>query len=80
MIATAYVLISVKAGQTKRVYQKLSRTEGVVSLDAISGPYDVIASVQASDFNAIGRLVLDQIRTIEGITDTITCNVISFEV
>lgn len=80
MIATAYVLISVKAGQTKKVYQRLARTDGVVNIDAISGPYDIIATVQAPDFNAIGKLVLDTIRTGEGITDTVTCNVISFEV
>lgn len=79
MIATAYVLINVKAGQTKKVYQKLLQTQGVVSVDAISGPYDIIATVQASDFNAIGRLVLEKIRPIDGIIDTITCNVISFE-
>jgi DNA-binding Lrp family transcriptional regulator len=80
MIATAHVLISIRAGQTKKVYRQLAGTDGVVSLDAISGPYDMIATVQASDFNAIGRLVLDKIRGIDGITDTITCNVIAFEV
>lgn len=79
MIATAYVLINVAAGWTKKVYQKLALTDGVVSVDAISGPHDLIATVQASDFNAIGRLVLDRIQTIEGITDTTTCNVIHFE-
>lgn len=80
MIATGYILVSVQAGQTKKVYQQLAHTEGVVSVDAISGPYDIIATVQASDFTAIGRLVLEKIRPIDGITNTITCNVISFEV
>ncbi len=80
MIATAHVLVNVRAGKTKKVYQELARSEGVVSLDAVSGPYDIIATIQASDFNAIGRLVINEIQTIEGITDTTTCNVISFEV
>ncbi|KPJ50623.1 hypothetical protein AMJ40_02355 [candidate division TA06 bacterium DG_26] len=80
MIATAYVLIKVLAGQTKRVYQRLLKTEGVVNVDAISGPYDLIATVQGTDFNTIGRLVIDSIQTIEGIGDTLTCNVITFEV
>ncbi len=79
MIATAHILIRVTAGDTKSVYQKLSRVSGVVSVDAISGPYDIIATVQGADFNAIGTLVLSEIRNIEGVTETLTCNVIGFE-
>ncbi|HID93028.1 MAG TPA: Lrp/AsnC family transcriptional regulator [bacterium (Candidatus Stahlbacteria)] len=80
MIATAYVLIKVAAGKARQVYDKLSKLKGVQHVDAITGPYDIISIVQGTDFSTIGRMVVDQIQTIEGITDTITCNVISFEV
>ncbi len=79
MSATAYVLISVSVGKARQVYEKLLKIPGMQHVDAISGPYDIIATVQESDFNAIGRLVLDRIQGIEGVVDTITCNVISFE-
>jgi DNA-binding Lrp family transcriptional regulator len=80
MMATAHILLRVSAGDTKSVYQELSRISGVVSIDAISGPYDLIATVQGADFNAIGTLVLNEIRDVKGVTETVTCNVIGFEV
>ncbi len=79
MIATAYVLISVEAGKAREVYDELSKLEGVQNLDAVSGPYDLVATIQGADFNAIGTLVLDRIQAIKGITDTITLNVLKFE-
>ncbi|MBL7074534.1 Lrp/AsnC ligand binding domain-containing protein [candidate division KSB1 bacterium] len=79
MIATAHILINVKVGMAKGVYDKLSKITGVQHVDAIAGPYDLIATVQGGDFNAIGNLVLNKIQAIEGVEHTITCNVIQFE-
>ncbi len=80
MTATAYVLISVSVGKARQVYEKLLKIPGVQNVDAISGPYDIIATLQGGDFNQIGTLVLDKVQAIEGVVDTITCNVIHFEV
>ena len=80
MTATAYILISVTVGKARQVYEKLGAIQGVQNVDAISGPYDIIAMVQGSDFNAIGTVVLDEIQAIEGVVDTITCNVIHYEI
>jgi len=79
MIATAYVLVSVETGKAREVYDELSNLEGVQKLDAVSGPYDLVATIQGADFNAIGTLVLDRIQAIKGIIDTITLNVLKFE-
>jgi DNA-binding Lrp family transcriptional regulator len=80
MVATSYVLVKVAAGKARQVYDELSKLKGIQHVDAISGPFDLVAVVQGTDFSAIGRMVIDKIQAIEGITDTITCNVISFEV
>ena len=80
MTATAYILISVAVGRARAVFEKLVKTPGVQHVDAISGPYDMIATVQAGDFNQIGTMVLDKIQAIDGVVDTITCHVIHFEV
>ncbi len=80
MTATAYILISVAVGKARAVFEKLAKTPGVQHVDAISGPYDLIATVQAGDFNQIGTMVLDKIQAIDGVVDTITCNVIHFEI
>ena len=79
MVATAYVLISVEAGKAREVYDELSKIDGVQHLDAVSGPYDIVATIQGADSNAIGIIVLDRIQAIKGITDTITLNVLKFE-
>ena len=44
MVATAYVLISVNIGKEKQVFRELEKLDGVYQVDAIFGPYDIIAS------------------------------------
>ena len=45
----------------------------MVHLDAITGPYDFIAVVEGPSLDAIGRLVTDEVGTIDGVTRTTTC-------
>jgi DNA-binding Lrp family transcriptional regulator len=80
MTASAYILVSISVGKARQVYEKLGKIPGIQNVDAISGPYDLIAMAQGSDFNEIGKLVLDKIQGIDGVVDTITCNVIRFEI
>jgi DNA-binding Lrp family transcriptional regulator len=79
MRASAYVLINVRAGKGKTVMDELSKLKSITDVEAVSGPYDVVVSVAASDFNEVGRLVIEKIQTIDGIEKTLTCNVINFE-
>jgi len=79
MKACAYILISVSVGKARQVHQKLADIEEITQLDAVSGPYDIIARIEAFDFSVIGAVVLDKIQAIEGVVDTITCHVISME-
>ncbi|MCP4749639.1 MAG: Lrp/AsnC family transcriptional regulator [Proteobacteria bacterium] len=79
-VATAYVLISIKAGAAREVFSQLQKLKNVLQMDVVTGPYDMIVTVQGSDFNQIGTLVMDKIQTIEGLTNSITCNVIRLEV
>ena len=44
--------------------------------DGVTGPYDVIAGVEAPTMNDLGRMVVRDIQQIEGITRTITCPVV----
>ena len=73
----AYVLIETAPGKTKSVKRALARVTGgastMVHLDAITGPYDFIAVVEGPSLDAIGRLVTDDIGTIDGVTRTTTC-------
>lgn len=69
----AYVLIRATVGKTDSVAQALREQEGVVSADIVTGPYDVIAVLEASDVQAIGEIVKQKIHSIPGIERTLTC-------
>ena len=77
----AYVLIETAPGKTKSVKHALGRIEGgpstIVHLDTITGPYDFIAVVEGPSLDAIGRLVTDEVGTIDGVTRTTTCVAVS---
>jgi DNA-binding Lrp family transcriptional regulator len=73
----AYVLIQTDVGRAAHVAQELSRIEGVLVADGVTGPYDVIARAEAPSMNELGRMVVRDMQQIEGITRTITCPVVS---
>jgi uncharacterized protein with GYD domain len=49
---------------------------GVISSEAVTGPYDVVVFVEAEDVDALGQLVITSIQPVEGIVRTLTCPVI----
>ena len=69
----AYVLITATAGKALEVVHVLHGREGIISADAITGEYDVIAVCEAPDVNSIGSLIVDKIQKIDGVFKTITC-------
>ncbi|MEW6364591.1 MAG: Lrp/AsnC ligand binding domain-containing protein [Acidobacteriota bacterium] len=80
MRASAYVLVNVEAGMARAVMEKVSKLRDVSHVDAVLGPYDLIVSMTGTDFNEIGRAVIEKMQAIEGVERTLTCNVVSFEV
>ncbi len=72
MSAKAYVLIETSGGMSQTVVASLRGLPGVVMVDAVTGPYDVIAVVQAGNVNDIGRLVLNDIHGRKGVVRTMT--------
>jgi DNA-binding Lrp family transcriptional regulator len=54
----AYVLIQTEAGQAGRVAKEVAAVDGVGSAVAVTGPYDVIARVEAPSIDDLGRMVV----------------------
>ena len=77
MTVHAYVLIQTDVGKAAQVAQQLSRIEGVIVAEGVTGPYDVIARAEAASMNELGRMVVRDMQQIEGITRTITCPVVT---
>jgi DNA-binding Lrp family transcriptional regulator len=72
----AYVLIQTEVGRAAGVAGDVGRLEGVKSASSVTGPYDVIARVEAESVDELGGLVVRRIQLIAGITRTLTCPVI----
>jgi DNA-binding Lrp family transcriptional regulator len=75
-VLRAYVLIQTEVGKVAHVAQALSDLAGVQLAEDITGPYDVIARVQATGLDQLGRLVVSRIQVVDGVTRTLTCTVI----
>ena len=73
MAAKAYVLIEAHVGKTRDVVGAMRGLEGVVSVDAVTGPYDVIATIEAENLDEIGELVIGKVHPVSGISRTVTC-------
>lgn len=69
----AYVLVNSQTMETADVVEMMRQVKGVVAADVTFGPYDAVAIVEAADLNALGRVIVREIRTLPGVLDTITC-------
>ena len=71
--ARANVLIEAEAGQVGSVIAVLRGLPGVTAADAVTGPYDIIMTIETPDPRDIGRLVMNEIHGVTGIKRTVTC-------
>lgn len=76
MSTRAYILIEAAAGTARDVALSLSRISGVSQVALITGPYDIVAMLEAEDLVAMGDLVAGRIHVIRGLVRTQTCFVI----
>ncbi|HET9021228.1 MAG TPA: Lrp/AsnC ligand binding domain-containing protein [Ornithinibacter sp.] len=72
----AYILIQTDVGRAASVAQAIAGIEGVALAEDVTGPYDVIARVEAQTVDELGKLVIARIQDVEGITRTLTCTVV----
>ncbi|HNP69783.1 MAG TPA: Lrp/AsnC ligand binding domain-containing protein [Kouleothrix sp.] len=73
MQARAYVLIEAEAGQVAQVIAALASLPGVTHVDAVTGPYDVIVTIETAESRDVGRLVMNDFHAVAGIKRTVTC-------
>ncbi len=71
-MARAYLKVHVEVGEESTVQQALLQVEGVLSADLTSGEQDIICLAEADTYEELLRLVVDRIRNIDGIRDTVT--------
>jgi DNA-binding Lrp family transcriptional regulator len=72
----AYILIQTDVGKSVNVSGAITDIAGVTRVNAVTGPYDVIAEVEAHTVDELGRIVLSKIQQVPNITRTVTCPII----
>ena len=75
-MVTAYILIQTEVGKASQVTNSLSTIVGVVAVDGVTGPYDVIARAESADLDDLAKTIVMPIQEVEGVTRTLTCPVL----
>jgi len=78
---TAFILASFEyrpTGQEKVLSQReiakeIAKLAEVQEVHIISGDWDILVKIKVKDVDAIGRFVVDRLRTVRGIERTLTC-------
>lgn len=71
-MAIGFVLINAAPGYEHIVYEKLSKVSDIIEIHALFGEYDIIAKIDAENFEKLGQIIIDKIRSIEGVIGTKT--------
>jgi DNA-binding Lrp family transcriptional regulator len=71
-MVVGFVLINTAPAHEHEVYNKLRREQQIVELNPLFGEYDLIVKIESNDFNQLGNIVLDNIRSVKGVIDTKT--------
>lgn len=73
MVHRAFVLMETAIGKTTEVLGTLKQLDGVITLDTVIGPYDIIAEIEKDDLNALRKLIATQIHPMDGVRRVVSC-------
>ncbi|MEV8505500.1 Lrp/AsnC ligand binding domain-containing protein [Actinoplanes sp. NPDC051475] len=73
----AYILIQTEVGKARDVAAAIDKIQGVVRVDAVTGPYDVVVLAEGHSVDELGRMIVSRIQYVPGITRTVTCSVVN---
>jgi DNA-binding Lrp family transcriptional regulator len=76
VVVQAYILIQTEVGRAADVARAIAGIPGVTLAEDVTGPYDVIARVEAPSVDELGQLVIARIQDVKGITRTLTCTIV----
>lgn len=73
----AIVLVQVKVGASSAVAKAVGEMAVVTEAYVVTGPYDVIARVEADSIDDLGGMTVSSIQAVEGVSRTLTCSILS---
>jgi DNA-binding Lrp family transcriptional regulator len=75
-VVQAYILIQTEVGKARDVAAAIRDVGGVVRVDAVTGPYDVVVLTEARNVDELGKMIVSKVQLVPGITRTVTCSVV----
>ncbi|MBI5166662.1 MAG: Lrp/AsnC ligand binding domain-containing protein [candidate division NC10 bacterium] len=72
MAISAYIFIECSLGKARDVAREIGKIPGVKQAHAVTGAYDVIAFVEASDINVLGDFIISRVHALSGVFRTTT--------
>ncbi|WP_205325194.1 Lrp/AsnC family transcriptional regulator [Glycomyces sp. YM15] len=73
----AYILVQTEVGMAEQVAEGVTAIEGVVRVDIVTGPYDVVVLTEAASGDHLRTLVVSKVQRVPGITRTLTCSILN---
>jgi DNA-binding Lrp family transcriptional regulator len=71
-LVIGFIFIKIESKHEVKAFRALRKVPEVKDLTPLFGEYDVIAKVEASDFNQLSHVILTKIRKIPGVIETET--------
>ena len=69
----AYILIESIPGKGLDLVKEISKLDAVRQVHLVTGPYDVIAFIEASDLKSLGDILVKNIQSTGNVARTLTC-------
>jgi DNA-binding Lrp family transcriptional regulator len=73
MAVAAYLLINTETGKEGSVVEALRKINGVRHAHIVTGLHDAICYVEAPELKDLKKIIIEEIRGIDGISRTVTC-------
>jgi len=72
-MTTAFILIEALPGKAIELVNNIRAIKGAKDVHLVTGPYDVIAFVEAPDLKTLGDLIVKKIQATGCVARTLTC-------
>ena len=70
---SAYILIESLPGKAIELVNIIKSIHGVKTVHLVTGPYDVITFVEATDLKSLGEMIVKRIQSTGFVARTLTC-------
>lgn len=72
LMAIGFALLSISPLHEKTVYEKLKQIPEIIEVHPLFGEFDILVKIEARDIDSIGSIVINKIRSVQGVVDTKT--------